>query len=93
MSALPVPASVYFDDFAFDVKEYDVLANGQKIGSYRGLKNSENGKPYIHFLLSENPQITVGNILRDVSGLSDYMVVAIGQDEYNGKPELIKAYF
>ena len=92
MAALPVPASVYFNDFAFDVKEYEILSRGKVIGVYRGLKNSEHGKPYIHFLLSDGPQIAVGDVLRRVDGSAGYTAIRVGQDEYDGKPELVRVY-
>lgn len=46
MGHLPVPASVFFNDFSADVLEYHVLENGNIIGSYSGLSNSDEDGEY-----------------------------------------------
>jgi len=62
------------------------------IGTYRGLTNSDERGRLIHFLMTENPNITIGNILRTADGLESFTVRKVEYDRYNGKPELLKAY-
>lgn len=93
MGHLPVPASMFFDDFYDDVLEYQVLENGKVIGTYSGLSNSDEDGDYSGFLVEDDPKINVGNILQTSDMLESYLIQRISYDRYNGKPELFKAYY
>ncbi|MFR3250568.1 MAG: hypothetical protein ACLTQL_05625 [Eisenbergiella sp.] len=93
MGHLPVPASVFFNDFSADVLEYHVLENGNIIGSYSGLSNSDEDGEYIGFLVADNPHLSVGNVLQTSDMLESYLVRHISYDRYEGTPELLKAYY
>lgn len=93
MGLLPVPAAIFFDDFASEVLEYNVLDNNKMIGTYRGLSNSDESGNYIGFLMSDCPQISVGSIINTTDGLESFTIHQISYDRYNGKAELLKAYY
>ena len=93
MGHLPVPASVFFDDFSDDVLEYFVLENDKVIGSYSGLSNSDEEGEYIGFLVTDNLQLNIGNVLQTSDMLESYLVRCISYDRYEGKPALLKAYY
>lgn len=93
MGHLPIPAKMFFNDFANDVLEYNVLDNDTVVGTYRGLANSDEDGRYIGFLVCDNPDISVGNILCTTDGFDKYLVRQISCDRFNGKPELFKAYY
>lgn len=93
MGHLPIPAKLFFDDFANDVLKYNVLDNKVVLGTYQGLSNSDEDGKYIGFLMSDNPLISVGNVLCTADGLQKYRVRQISYDRYNGEPELFKAYY
>lgn len=93
MGHLPIPAKMLFNDFANEVLEYNVLDNGAVIGTYRGLSNSDEDGKYIGFLADDNPVIVVNNVICTTDGLEKYQVRQIAYDRYNGKPELLKAYY
>ena len=92
MGNLPVPASTYFNDFSFDVLEYNVLRNNSVVGTYRGLLNSDD-ENYISFLMSDQPQISIGDTISTTDGLETFKVRQISYDRYNGKPELLNAHY
>ena len=85
MGYLPIPVDMYFNDFAMEVLEYNVLNNNNVIGTYQGLSNSDEDGPYIGFKMSDQPQISTGNILRTVDGLEEYQIIKISYDRYEGK--------
>ena len=93
MGHLPIPADMYFQDFAFDVLEYSVSDGGSVVGTYRGLSNTDETGDYIGFLVKDQPQISVGSTLSTIDGLEKYQVRQIAYDRYNGQPELLKAYY
>ena len=93
MGFLPIPADMFFEDFAHDVLEYNILDRDTVISSYRGLANSDEGGAYIGFLMSDQPQISIRNIIRTSDGLESYKVSQIAYDRYEGKAELLKAYY
>lgn len=93
MGELPIPAALFFDDFESEILEYNVLENNALIGTYRGLSNSDEEGNYIAFLMSEHPKISIGNTLRTIDGLETFEIYKISYDRYEGKPELIKAYY
>lgn len=93
MGHLPVPADMFFSDFASDVLEYNVLSNNVVTGTYRGLTNSDEGGDYIGFLVSDHPQISSGNVIRTMDGFETFRIRTVSYDRYNGKPELLKAYY
>lgn len=93
MGHLPIPAAVFFNDFASDVLEYNVLSNNILIGTYYGILNTDEDGNYIGFLMSEQPQISIGNIVRSTDGMESFKICQIAYDLYNGQPELLKAYY
>ncbi len=93
MGELPVPAKMFFDDFANDVLEYNILANNVITGTYRGLSNSDENGNYIGFLMADQPEISAGNNICTSDGLENFVVRQISYDRYNGKAELFKAYY
>lgn len=93
MGYLPIPVDMYFKDFAMEVLEYNVLNNNNVIGTYKGLSNSDEDGTYIGFKMSDQPQISVGNTLCTVDGLEEYQIIKVSYDRYEGKPELLKAYY
>lgn len=93
MGFLPIPAGMFFEDFEQDVLEYNILDHDALISTYRGLSNSDEGGNYIGFLMSDQPQISIGNIIRTADGLESYKVSQISYDRYEGKAELLKAYY
>ena len=89
MAEIPIPADVYFRDFAFDVVKYEVKRKGTSIAVVDGLPNEEDGEKYIH--IPHGSDVAVGDIL-----LSDgFRTTArkISTDTYQGKPALLKVYF
>ncbi len=93
MGSLPIPAAMFFDDFASETLKYNVLDNDTVIGTYTGLPNSDEGGTYIGFLVSDQPNISSGNILCSADGIEKFHIHQISYDRYNGKPELLKAYY
>jgi hypothetical protein len=93
MGYLPIPVDMYFEDFAMEVLEYNVLNNNNVIGTYQGLSNSDEDGTYIGFKMSDQPLISVGNTLCTVDGLEEYQIIKVSYDRYEGKPELLKAYY
>lgn len=93
MAQLPIPASVFFNDFAVDVVEYRIENNGTIIANYRGLKNTDDGGDYIGFLEQDIPNIQVGFSIIDPIESDTYQIRKISYDHYQGKRELLKAYF
>lgn len=93
MSVLPVPASVFFNDFAFDLVNYNIQSDDEIIGSYKGLSNSDEDGNYIGFLISDNPDVSIGNTICTTDNSKKYQVKNISADTYNDKPELLKAYY
>ena len=43
--------------------------------------------------MKDHPQISIGNTIATVDGLETFEVRRISYDRYNGKPELLKAYY
>lgn len=93
MGHLPIPAAMFFDDFASEVLEYNVIDNGNDVGTYRGMSNSDGDGDYIGFLVNDQPHVSVGNTITTSDGLEMFKIVQISYDRYNGKPELLKAYY
>lgn len=93
MGFLPIPADMFFEDFKHDVIEYNILDHDAVISTYRGLANSDESGDYIGFLMNDQPQISIGNIIRTTDGLKSYKVSQIDYDRYEGKAELLKAYY
>lgn len=93
MAILPVPASVFFSDFAFDLVNYNIQSGDTIIGSFKGLSNSDEDGNYIGFLISDNPNISIGNTICASDNSKKYQVTDIAIDTYNDKPELLKAYY
>lgn len=93
MGTLPIPATLFFSDFSSDLLKYSVYRNSKLIGTYNGLINTDEDGNYIGFLVSDNPQICINDILQTSDGLEYFVVKQIGYDRYNGKAELMKTYF
>lgn len=45
------------------------------------------------FLMSDQPNISVGNTINTSDCLETFKIIQISYDRYNGKPELLKAYY
>lgn len=93
MGVLPIPAKMFFHDFANDVLDYNVLVDNIITGTYHGLSNSDEDGNYIGFLMSDQPKMSVGNIICTTDGLESFTIRKISYDRYNGKAELFKAYY
>lgn len=93
MGHMPISADILFKDFTMDVLEYNVLNNNSVTGTYQGIPNTDEDGDYIGFRMTDQPQISVGDTLRTVDGLESYRVINISYDRYEGKPELLKAYY
>jgi len=89
MASLPVPAQTYFNDFSFDLMEYVIKRDSKSIGSFQGLPNKDESGKHIAFLM--DAAIKSEDVL--ISGNISFVVKSVDYDTYNGKPELIKAYF
>lgn len=88
MAENPIPATVFFQDFAFDLKDYQVLRNSILVDHAQGLSNRDEGGKHIAFLYGL--EIYPGDVL--VSNGSQFTVRSVGYDTFQGKPDLIKAY-
>ncbi len=93
MGDLPVPAAMFFDDFASGILEYNVLDDDVLIATYHGMANSDEDGDYIGFLMSDQPKISAGNTIKTSDGLETFKIIQISYDRYNGKAELLKAYY
>ncbi len=93
MANLPIPAHIFFDDFAFDAVDYIIKDGNSIIGTYRGLSNSDEIGNYICFLLSDSPNISVGNVICTPDFCDCFTITKTSFDHYNGNPEIIKAYY
>ena len=89
MATLPIPAEIYFSDFAFDLVEYQIFRNDSLIGSAKGLSNTENRKKYISFLIGADIQPED----KLVTDNEVFIVSSIGFDTYNGEKQIINAYY
>lgn len=90
MGSLPVPAKTFFADFSFDLLTYTVNRDSEVVATVEGLSNSDEDGRHIAFLIGAD--IEVGDVLISSTG-ERFVVKRIGYDTYNGKPELIKAYY
>lgn len=86
MSILPVPAKMLFSDFSFSLEEYSVIRNNKNIMTIKGLPEYD-GKSGVAFLLSDNPDIQIGDTLRTED--EKIVVYDISYDKYNGHKELL----
>lgn len=91
MSLLPIPAKIFFSDSPDDVFEYSVLRNNNCISVFSGLANTDENGNYIGFLVSDTPDIQIGDVL--TSNNKHYTVSFIDYDCYRKVPELLKAYY
>lgn len=89
MASLPVSAKTYFKDFAFDLVNYDIERNSNIIATLQGLANKDEGGKHIAFLLPCDIQI--GDVLMHEN--LRLLVKNIEVDTFDGKPELLKAYY
>ena len=89
MPEIPIPAEIYFKDFAFDLVKYKVERKGKSIATIEGLPNIESGERYIHFPLGSD--IAVGDEL--CSGTTYLAIRKISIETYQGKPAIIKAIY
>ena len=89
MGALPVPVDMFFNDFAFDLLDYDVKRNGEIIATIKGLKNSDEDGDYIAFKMECD--IKFGDAL--ICGSRRHIIKLVDYDHYNGKPAMQKAYY
>ncbi|RDY30326.1 hypothetical protein [Lachnotalea glycerini] len=89
MGVLPIPGKIYLNDFP-DKAIYTVKRNDTIIGEFNGLTNDDEGGCHIAFLYGSDIQI--GDIIT-AAHFSPITVVSTSIDTYNGKPEIIKAYY
>ncbi len=89
MASLPVPAKTFFNDFVFDLLNYGIERNSIIIATLQGLANKDEDGKHIAFLLPCDVQ--VGDVL--INGSRRFAVKNIEFDLYNGRPELLKAYY
>ncbi|WP_113673724.1 hypothetical protein [Vallitalea guaymasensis] len=89
MAFLPIPAKDYFNDFSIAIEDYEIIRNSVSVESYQGIFNDDEFGEHIAFLMGAT--IEIGDVL--VTPTKSYIVKSIDYDSYNGKPELIKAYF
>ena len=88
MATLPVPAEQYFEDFSFDLEEYQVVRKGTVIATAQGLSNSSYGQQFVSFLFGID--IQPGDMLQS-DALSAF-VARVEHDTYNGERQLTNAY-
>lgn len=93
MGHMPISADMLFRNFAIEVLEYNVLNNNFLTGTYQGLPGDDEDGQYICFRMSDQPQISVGNTLRTIDELENHQITNISYDRYEGKPEILKAYY
>jgi hypothetical protein len=89
MANLPVSGKEYFKDFDFDLVQYEIERDGQIIASLNGLPNAENGISYIHFPYGSDVQ--KGDVL--INNHLKIIIESVDIDTYQGKSELLKAFF
>ena len=89
MSELPIPAKQYFNDFSFDLIEYEVKRKNEIIGSCKGLTSGDEKGRHIAFLMDAS--ILPGDVL--ITSNKTFVIHRIDYDHYNGSPELLKAYY
>lgn len=89
MGQLPVPGEIYLNDFP-DKTTYTITRDGQAIGDFDGLTNSDEGGNHIAFLYGT--KIEIGDIISSEFE-TPIKVKATGIDTYNGTAEIIKAYY
>jgi diaminopimelate decarboxylase len=89
MAVLPIPGKIYINDFP-DKALYVIKRNSVVIGEFQGLINTDENGNHVAFLYGTTVQS--GDIIT-----ADYFtpvtVVSTDIDTYNGKPEIIKAYY
>lgn len=93
MGILPVPAKLFFEDFSNDLLTYEIYNFQEQIGVFEGLENTDESGKHIEFLVEDKPNIQVGNTITTQDKLNKYTVKNIEYDHYDGKPELLKAYY
>ncbi|MEA0555600.1 hypothetical protein U1P98_12820 [Lysinibacillus irui] len=89
MAALPIPANQYFNDFSFDLIEYEVKRKNVIVGNFKGLLNKDENGRHIAFLMDAS--ILPGDVL--TASHQSFVIRSIEHDHYNGTPELLKAYY
>jgi len=89
MGVLSLPAKIIFDDFSFDCSEYIVKRNSSTVGSYSGFTNKDESGKHIAFLIESD--IKVGDVLSSFN--ESYVINFIEYDSYNGKLEMLRAYY
>ena len=89
MSVLPVPAELYFSDFAFDLVKYDVVRDGTHIATAKGLTNSDKTGNFISFPIDVDLQ--VGDVLQ--TKRQRFIVKSIDYGIYEGEEQIINAYY
>ena len=90
MSALPVSADTYFDDFEMEIMPCIVTRLGEEIGTYDCIPSGKDDH-YIHIRLKDNPDIAIGDLISFDD--ETYNVAKIKYDTYEDKKELMKVYY
>ena len=91
MGFLPVPAKIFFSDFADTLSTYEVVRDHLPIASYKGMSEKDEHGQFIYFLVSDSPDIRCGDFLK--LGSKQFLIKEIDYDQYLGKDELLKAYY
>lgn len=89
MGTLPVSVDIFFNDFAFDLIEYNVKRDNEIVATSKGLTNSDEDGRYIAFKM--DCDVKFGDIL--IRGNRNYIVKFVDHDYYDGKPAMLKAYY
>lgn len=89
MGLLPVPGKIYLNDFP-DKTLYTITRNNVIVGKSDGLTNRDEDGKHIAFLFGTDIQI--GDVI-SADYIKPVTVNLTGIDTYNGKPEIIKAYY
>lgn len=83
---LPISAKQFFCDFSSDIISFEVMRTGEWSD---GLHNEDECGKYIAFLHGCN--IRVGDVV--ASDNKRYVISNIQIETYNGKPEMLKAFY
>ncbi|MFC9540766.1 hypothetical protein ACFTQ7_12870 [Lysinibacillus sp. NPDC056959] len=87
MASLPIPAKMFF---SFDLVTYSIKRDSKIIASAQDPPNRGSSGAYISFLIGTD--IDINDVLITADD-ENFNVTRVSYDTYNGKQELIKAYY
>lgn len=79
----------YFNDFAFDLQEYEIVRKGEIVSNTKGLTNTEGRKPVLH--LYPDAAVQVGDILKSSKG-DKHQVTRVSKDSFEGAEFIVVHY-